>query len=505
MRSVGINTQKSILDVVLDSSKNISTIVSQLDVIFSGIQKLDDDVLQTTDLLNNFGGAYQKIAELINDFDENAVESSVRQGRKQYYSHSVPSYLGNFMKKIQNLQPNKEIPKEWIDEYNSMNEEFKRFFEQPKDYYHYFLFHEFGKYDWFFHITRDKDGNAISGRWLNDWIKDLYEKEHSFEEIKHKVLLSFDGKEYEKWDPLSHAILLFNEFNSEKVEPNKQAYGYYHVTTLADANSAEFIRFKRFVSGYEKKPNMGGYYTYQELIKQRIHDVVLQEYNRIQLVKKRKAAFESGELNKKNKILHFDTKGLEFNFFPQLNNYTITENGKETKFIDKLEQLVNTDLASDEIQALISNAIDYIMESGFETAMQEWDAIKLFDLNISHFSENLKIKDSNMTKILGDALRLIDENHIILDENGQRAVRQLNDLINKNMILESREQYKTLMYSDRLLNDVIDSFNRAIRNDQGQVIIDNKVYNSIINKLTTRDEIRETMREYYWNTVFAES
>ena len=505
MRSVGINTQKSILDIVLDSSKNINTIISQLDVIFGGIQKLDDNVLQTTDLLNNFGGAYQKIAELINDFDENAVESSVRQGRKQYYSHSVPSYLGNFMKKIQNLQPNKKIPKEWIDEYNLMSEDFKQLFEQPKDYYHYFLFHEFGKYDWFFHITRDKDGNAIEGRWLNDLIKDLYEKEHSFEEIKHKVLLSFDGKEYEKWDPLSHAILLFNEFNSEKVEPNKQAYGYYHITTLADANSAEFIRFKRFVSGYEKKPNMGGYYTYQELIKQRIHDVILQEYNRIQLVKKRKAAFESGELNQKNKILHFDTKGLEFNFFPQLNNYTITEDGKTIKFIDKLEQLVNEDLSSDSIQSLISDAIDYIMESGFESAMSEWDAIKLFDLNISHFSENLKIKDSNMTKILGDALRLIDENRIILDEVGQRAVRQLNELINKNMVLESREQYKTLIYSDRLLNDVIDSFNRATKNDQGQVIIDGKIYNSIINKLTTRDEIRETMREYYWNTVFAES
>lgn len=506
MRSVGINTQKSILDVVLDSLKNVNTIFEQLNIIFSGIQKLDDDVLQTTDLLNNFGGAYQKIAELINDFDENAVESSVRQGRKQYYSHTVPSYLGNFMKKIQNLQPNKEIPDEWIKEYNNMSQEFKDIFGQPQDYYHYFLFHEFGRYDWFFHLTKNKDGKVVSGRWMHDWIKDLYDSDQrAFEEIKHKVLLSFDGKEYEKWDPLSHAILLFNEYNSEKVEPNKQAYGYYHVTTLADANSAEFIRFKKFVNGHVKKPNMDGYYTYQELIKQRIHDVVLQEYNRIQLVKKRKEAFDSGKLDKRNKILHFDEKGLQFNFFPQLNNYIIEENGKKIKFLDKLEELVKQDLSADQIYALIDTAIDDIMEIGFEQAMSEWDNIKLFDLDISRYSDNLKIKDSNMAKNLDTAIQKINDNNIVLDEYGQSAIRILNSLIQQNMIMANREQYKSLMYNDRVLRDLIDSFERSVRDDKNQLVIDSKVYDQISRFLNARDEIRETMREYYWNTVFAES
>ena len=115
-----------------------------------------------------------------NAFDENAVESSARQGKKQYYSHTVPSYLGNFMKKIQNLQPNKKIPQEWIEEYDNMSDDFQKFFQKPDDYYHYFLFHEFGRFDWFFHISyiKDKDDPnkliAVDGRWMSDWIKDLY-------------------------------------------------------------------------------------------------------------------------------------------------------------------------------------------------------------------------------------------------------------------------------------------------------------------------------------------
>lgn len=424
MRSVGINTASNILQSALSTYNNVTSAFEQLSIIYQGIDKLNDDQLVQTDLLNHFGGAYQNIAKLINDFDENAVESSVRQGSKQYYSHSVPSYLGNFMKKIQNLQPDKEVPNEWIDEYDEMSDDFKRFFERPKDYYHYFLFHEFGRYDWFYRISRDSQGRAVGGRWMSDWIKDLYEStDKATKEIKHKVMLSFDGLEYSEWDPLKHAILLFNEFNSEKVEKNKQAYSYYHITTLSDANSAEFIRFKRFVSGQVKKANLQGYYTYQELIKERLHDVVLQEYNRIQLVKKRKEAFESGKLDKKKKIQYYDdfvksindttgSRGMQFNFIPYLNTYTVTENNRQIKFIDKLSELASQEHKEDEIRALIDTALDNMMNEEFEKAMQEWDTIKLFELNRTYHARHLNIHDSRMQDKISQAINLINENGI---------------------------------------------------------------------------------------------
>ena len=166
---------------------------------------------------------------------------------------------------------------------------------------------------------------------------------------------------------------------------------------------------------------------------------------------------------------------------------------------------MSEDFSDNKIKALIDTAIDDMMESEFENAMEEWDNIKLFDLNTSHFSDNLKIKDSRMAKTLKKAISLIQENNIVLNAEGQNAIAELNELITRNLFAETNEQYKSLIYKDRTLKALKDSFYAATHNELNGITIDPDVYNTIAKLLDTRDAIREAMREYFWNTTFAET
>ena len=128
---------------------------------------------------------------------------------------------------------------------------------------------------------------------------------------------------------------------------------YYYLPVLADAESAEFIQFERIAGSDD---------TFKRTIREKLAKVVLQEYDRIQLVKQRKI---DGAVS----IDNFDRNGLKFNFIPELNTYEI--NGK--LFIDALTESINKkNLESRD--TIIDTALSTILEeglTGFKAALNK--------------------------------------------------------------------------------------------------------------------------------------
>ena len=79
-------------------------LLPQLNIIFSGVKKgevksetLEDGTEKRGDLINTFGSAYNSIAMMLAEVTEDAIESSVRENDKSYYSHVTPNYLGKLI------------------------------------------------------------------------------------------------------------------------------------------------------------------------------------------------------------------------------------------------------------------------------------------------------------------------------------------------------------------------------------------------------------------------
>ena len=121
---IGIDANPSVLKNALTDIKTSDTIkftdpimllLPQLNIIFSGIKKGDiksetreDGTEKRGDLINTFGSAYNMIASMMANVTEDAIESSVRENDKSYYSHVTPNYLGKLIKQLKNVRGDKK-------------------------------------------------------------------------------------------------------------------------------------------------------------------------------------------------------------------------------------------------------------------------------------------------------------------------------------------------------------------------------------------------------------
>ena len=156
---LGISVSKDVLTESLNYQIDnemynapIVDLLSSLYTIYSDMVKGNEKIRdgQPVDFINIYGSQYNKIAEMFNFVEDDAVESSVRQGDKTRYAHVNPSYMTTLIKKLKN---------------NSHEE---------------FIMNEYGKVEWF--------RNQTTGEWNNEMIKDIKEgmKEKDFLH-KHKV------------------------------------------------------------------------------------------------------------------------------------------------------------------------------------------------------------------------------------------------------------------------------------------------------------------------------
>lgn len=480
LNMIGIDANPSILRNALtdirtsDTAKftdPIMVLLPQLNIIFKGIKKGEiksetgeDGIEKRGDLINTFGSAYSAIANMMANVTEDAIESSVRENDKSYYSHVTPNYLGKLIKQLKNVRGDR-----------------KRFEE--------FINTEFKQYEWFF-----KDG-----RWRSDWLEQLVNSEEMRRGLNHKVVLNSDKVDYTNWDDLDYTLALLTEYWGDPEDSRTSVkWAWYHVPILSDSPSAEFIRFRKYVSGVEYDEN-GNKLTYDDIILDKLTDLVNQEYDRIMLVRARDEEFQNNNPNI-SPIANYDISrkkdgsiksigGAEFKFLPALNS--IRYNNGET-FLDRLSRL-NREGSGAELKEFIRDTLREVMDNGFEEAYRDWARIGLFDelpngkykyLPFAGQSQQNSRTAKSLIKakeILGTTLWTTDMELLLKDYNN-------NNPVDDRVATDLFQQIKDLINQ------------KSIRGD-----ITKQEADSINKNLIVKNNTKAALREYYWNSKLATS
>lgn len=469
---IGIDPNPAILRTALTNIKEapgitftdpIMLLLPQLNIIFSGVQKgqvksetAEDGTVKRGDLINTFGSAYNEIASMLAEVTEDAIEGSVRENEKTYFSHVTPSYLGKLIKQLKNVMNNQE--------------RFEKFIQE-----------EFKQYEWFYK----------GGRWRSDWIEKLVTDPAMRKALQHKVVLNHDKIAYQDWDDLDYTIVLLNEYWAEP----KERMAWYHVPILSDSPSAEFIRFVRYTTGSETDED-GNRRTYQEIILDKMLDIVNQEYDRIMLVRGRDEMYLSGA--NISPIANFDIKrdgkgeikslgGAEFKFIPELNNIQY-ENGET--FLDRFARLRQS--SPSQFRQFLLDTLETIMEEGFESTYTEWANMGLLDeLPNGKFKHIPFQGQSQPNQKVAKSLK--------------EAQKVLGDMFTTDMMVLLDRYNNNKPINDRQANEIFDQI-KEILNDKvtrGELSVSD--LNSITRNLTTKNNSKDALREYYWNSKFATS
>lgn len=449
----------------------VMLLLPQLNIIFSGIKKgeieseiREDGTEKRGDLINTFSSAYSMIASMIANVTENAIESSVRENNKSYYSHVTPNYLGKLIKQLKNVRGDKKKFEEFI------NTEFKQ-------------------YEWFF-----KDG-----RWRSDWLEQLVNSEEMRRGLSHKVVLNSDKVDYTNWDDLDYTLALLTEYWGDPEDSRTSVkWAWYHVPILSDSPSAEFIRFRKYVSGVEYDEN-GNKLTYDDIILDKLTDLVNQEYDRIVLVMARDEELQKGNPNI-SPIANYDVSrdkngeikslgGAEFKFLPALNSIRY---GNGETFASRLHRLSRGGSGA-ELQEFIRDTLREVMDDGFEEAYREWARIGLFDelpngkykyLPFAGQSQQNSRTAKSLIKakeILGTTLWTTDMELLLKDYNN-------NNPVDDRVATDLFQQIKDLINQ------------KSIRGD-----ITKQEADSINKNLIVKNNTKAALREYYWNSKLATS
>lgn len=479
LHMLGIDANPSVLRTALTDIKTtpgitftdpIMLLLPQLNIIFSGIKKgeiksetREDGTEKRGDLINTFGSAYNMIASMMAEVTEDAIESSIRENDKSYYSHVTPNYLGKLIKNLKNVMNDKER------------------FEQ-------FIQTEFKNYEWFF-----KDGH-----WRNDWLRQLTESDELRRGLNHKVVLNSDKVDYTNWDDLDYTLVLLTEYWGDPDSTKSSIkYAWYHVPILSDSPSAEFIRFRKYTTGDVLDEN-GKKRTYDDVILDKLVDLVNQEYDRIMLVRERDDAYQSGDKSVEP-IANYDIVrkkdgsiksmgGAEFKFLPALNNLRY-DNGET--FIDRLSRLKSKGTGA-ELKNFLRTTLNDIMEDGFEQTYKDWSRVGLLDELPNGKYKYLPFEgQSKQNAITAKALI--------------KAKDALGSLWNTNMGLMLRAYNNNSAFDSREANSLMEQIKALLTDKATRGEMELKDAQSISRSLFVKNNAKDALREYYWNSKLATS
>ena len=444
----------------------IITLLTQLNVIYNGLKTQKTNIENgKKDLINTFSGAYSNIATLISEVSDEEIESSVTEtigGKvKTFYSFTNPNYLGKLIKQLKNVSGDKKTFEQYLQE-------------------------EFKQYEWFY-----KDGH-----WKNDWLRQLEESEELRKGLAHKVLLSSDRVAYPEWDASGYTRTLITEYFSSKDTKSNIKYAWYYVSILSDSPSAEFIKFRRYTND-SVLDKQGRKRSYQDVILDKLEDLVNQEYDRIMLVRQRDIEYQNG--NKQvEPIANFDIirttdgkiksiGGAEFKFLPALNNLTY-ENGES--FLDVLSRLKSQDVGP-EFRQFLRDTLEYIMEETFEEEYKQWNEIGLFtEVN----GKYKYLPFSSQSKTNQDLVNTLKEIRGTFKEEFTPYMESLISTLQKNDPYNSKE-----------LEIILTQLQELIESKAQEGIIDERKAYNLKKRLQFQNPAKTALREYFWNSTLATS
>lgn len=399
--------------------------------------------MPAVDILTEFSGAYTAIAQAISYIGSGATEGSFYHMDKTRNSYTTPNYLGRVMKELSNAN-------------------------DDEDRYDTYIEQNYGQFNWF-----KKDGV-----WLNSWLKQLSENKELRKDFKHKVVLDFNKKGFFETDSLGYALGLLREFNAPLIDKKKDyELAWYYVPMLSDTDSSEFIQFT--------KDTKDGY---QDRLLKQMRLTVVQEYNRIKLVRERNQRIKEG---KADKIANFDTRGLQFCFFPELNTWK-DENGGFLEQLDSLtKQRAEAKEKGDEtkrlelntsIHNLIDRAVREIVEQDVDDTYNRFRELGVFDKDGT--GKNAKFK---YLKGYTDIDAQVQGNRSYIQET-------LNNL--------DRERYKNFT---RLAERYLANPYSLSYSDRQRLFAKASELRKESTPRVERNEHREMISKYVWNSRFATS
>lgn len=473
LRMLGIDANPSILREALTNVKEapgitftdpIMLLLPQLNIIFSGIKKGavqdktgEDGSVKRGDLINTFGSAYNSIASMMAEVTEDAIESSVRENNKSYYSHVTPNYLSKLIKNLKNVMNDKE--------------RFEKFMQT-----------EFKDYEWFF-----KDGY-----WRNDWLRQLAVSDELRKGLDHKVVLNSDKIDYTNWDSLDYTLALLTEYWGDPDSSKSSIkYAWYHVPILSDSPSAEFIRFRKYTTG-DVLDEDGNKRTYDDVILDKLVDLVNQEYDRIMLVRERADKYRNGDTSivpiANYDIIGDNIGGAEFKFLPALNKLKY-DNGET--FLDRVGRLISKGTGA-ELRNFLRTTLNDIMEEGFEQTFKEWSKMGLLDELPNGKYKYLPFEgQSKQNAITAKALI--------------RAKEVLGSSWNTNMELLLRDYLNNNPFDSKNAENLMETIKNLLTDKVTRGDMELKDAQSISRSLFVKNNAKAALREYYWNSKLATS
>lgn len=466
LRMVGVDTDETVIKNSLKDaefySDPIGNLLSQLNIIYSTINKNPAKYSQRVDLLNDFSSAYTIMARIFNDIQEGEIESSSRENDKTYYAHVVPNYLGKIIKKLKNVSGNEE--------------KFEKFIQE-----------EYKQYQFFYK----------NGKFLNDWVDQLNSSEKARALLDHKVVLNSGKVDYTDWDGLDYLLVMLNEYWSVPATNGVES-AWYHVPILSDAPSAEFIKFRKYTNNSELDEN-GNRRTFQEVLLDKFTNLVQQEYDRIMVVRARDKELQSANPSIKAEA-NFDIKrdkkgkitsigGAEFKFLPTLNDFKTPEG---ISFLDKVIEL-SQNSTGDELNTFIRETLNTIIEEGFEQDYKKWEELGLFE----EVKENGKYKylpfngQSSQNSVVANSLAKAKE---FLGSSWTKEMESIYKAFKNNKAI-----------NDKKALDLFQTIKDILEEKAKSGEIPAKEVASISRLLTIKNRAKEALREYYWNSKFATS
>ena len=360
IQSIGIEISEE--ELTSSIANNVKKTENIFDALLTIFKKVSDgktilatkvnEILVYDSIVEKLNKQYNILATAI-DFDvKNAELQSFRELGDTYQSVSAPSYLGTLINNLRNIDN---------------EEEFKQFFER-----------EFGQYSQF----KDKE----TGRIKNDWLNILYHNIKERQNLERKVVLHANRKEFNKQTPEEYLLGMLVEFLQK--DPN---YAYYALPLLSDADSEEFIKFIRY---QDKTDENGRTISFKRIINEKLAQVILDEYERISMVKSRLAA------NAKT-ITTFDKNGTKFQYIPELNDITVNAegeiagNGENKKLVDAIFDLIE---AKQDALPFITKVLEQVMERNAKDFIEE--TLKI--TSIDTISSKLNMNKDSIDKFLNN-------------------------------------------------------------------------------------------------------
>lgn len=484
LKSVGVNIDLNIIKQTILST-DTAEIKSGLETIYTITRViLRGNITTTNNFYKKFSTAYSDLAKFFAPAMGSVMEDSARQNGKNYQSYVAPSYLGKLMKSIKDK--NTEKGTRFLDE-------------------------NYKAFGWFYSKKADF--------FFSDWIDKLYKngifnrrKGMRFRDlIAHKTVLNQDGKDYVDWGKKDVILSLLTEFQKADVDGT----AWYYVPLFSDSPSADFIRFVRYgddATGYKEKGK-----SYRESIKEKLRGVVMQEYERIILVKERDAIrnSETATAEEKERVEYqenYDIKrdkngetvnvgGAEFKFFPQFNEWGVFDAIK-----DFLEDPNNS---GEYPSKLVDRFVERYLEEGLDNALEVWKNEQVFKLDEYGEYENFDISTTLNTEsfiksadnisthiddILNSEKSISERDRAVLNKISEAQIR-VSDYIkttdNKNKL------------DDKILNRSIVEIRSAIKELSNSEVFDAIRKDSI--ELSESSPLVKFLRNYYYNNALATS